>query len=112
MELLSMNYIWGNYKDKIRRGVSLCDHLNVDFVGVKFFRNSNFGRFKRQYIVIRNLQDSAAQRGGLIYFTLHGTLAGLLDGNRGKPGSMSYSKFMNEYVWTNNFYCSRALLDV
>lgn len=111
MDMLTMNYIWSHHKDLIPHGVELCDYLDVDFVGVKF-SPAGSGRYNKKYIVIPDLQLQASKRDGIIKFYKHATLTGLLQKKKGKPGFMSYSDFMNTYVWAHNFYCTKALLDI
>ena len=106
-KLLSMNWIWGHYPHLIKRGVEICDHLNVDFVGVEFTDTG-----ARKYITVSDLQEQASRRGGIINYNKHSTLSGLLEGKKGQARTMDYSKFMNTFVWNHHFYCSKVVLDV
>lgn len=104
---LSMNWIWGHYPHLIKHGVHICDHLNVDFVGVEFT-----DRGAKKYITVSDLQEQASRRGGIINYTKHSTLIGLLEGKKGQARTMDYSEFMNKFVWNYHFYCSKVVLDV
>jgi hypothetical protein len=112
MDLLNMDFIWGHFKKYIPRGRSLCDHLNVDFVGVKFEEKYNQpGTFKRVYYTVADFGDVAGNRSGNVYVKRHATLQNLLR-LKGQPHVMSYSDFMNIFVWSKHYYCSRVLLDI
>jgi hypothetical protein len=68
----------------ITRGVSLCDHLRADFIGVKFTASGD-GKYKKSYIVVPDMEFEASNRGGTIHFYVtswtekRGNTAQLLD---------------------------------
>lgn len=108
--LVSMDTIWNTHHE-IPRGRSLCDFLNVDFVGVLFVPHyGHVGRYKKKYIVVPRL---AYGRGADVTYFMKSSISSLLRGRQSRPlRTMTYSDFMNKIVWQNNWYCSRVVLDV
>lgn len=96
---------------RIPRGRSICDQLNVDFVGVQFW-NQGDGQFQKKYIIVPDLKEPAGNRTGTVTYYYFKNLSKLFSGIRGRPRKMTYSTLMNDYVWPGHWYCSRVLLDV
>lgn len=105
--LISMDSIWRRYGDIIPHSQSLCDYLNVDFVGVTFVRHAD--GLRKKYIVVPQLPS---RRGGIIRYRIYKNLPTLLQNRRGRLYTMSYDDFMQKFVWSGNYYCSRNLLDI
>lgn len=85
---------------------TLCEKLNVDFVGIEHLET------KKSYVVVKDFEDVAGNRGGYIKYTRYRSLKRLLAGERGQNRTIEYNDFMNRFVRNGNYICSRELLDV